>query len=118
MTEKKQKTIPSNKAGVKTDGKMRASRAGVKKLRIAADKAIGLNSEKITASLMKQTLKGNVNSVKLLLSLAEPQPAQEKAGKRRGRRSAASELAGEPEWPGEPTEAGAEKDGGSREPEG
>ncbi|MGD0521345.1 MAG: hypothetical protein ABSA48_08830 [Terracidiphilus sp.] len=91
---------------------------GVKILREAADETVGENSAKITASLLKATLKGKVGMAKLLIDLAALQQEKEDAKKKRRGRSTAQELAAEPEWRDEVIETLAETEPGSREPEG
>jgi hypothetical protein len=114
---KQNKLEPVVKTGKKTTGK-RAAPSGMRTLRKAAGKTVGENSEKITASLLKGMLAGKAGSGKLLLDLAEQEPENEDEGKNRRGRSAASDLAAEPEWQEPLSEADAETDPGSREPEG
>lgn len=90
----------------------------VKKLNDAALKLVDDNAPKIAQSLLDSTLEGHVQSARLLVDLAEGNVEGEEAAMSRPFRSLALELAGAPEWKGEMTEAEAETDGGSREPEG
>jgi hypothetical protein len=102
----------------KKPGRPGCAGKGVKTLRKAAGKAVGKNSGKIADSLLQGALKGDLNSTKLLLSLAELEPAQENAGKSRHGWSVALALAAEPEWQEPVIETTAETNAGSREPEG
>lgn len=114
---KQNKLEPVVKAGKKTTGK-RAAPAGMRTLRKAAGKAVGENSEKITASLLKGMLAGKAVSAKLLLDLAVQEPENEDEGRNRRGRSVASDLAAEPEWQEPVSEASADTEPRSGEPEG
>jgi hypothetical protein len=72
--------------------------SGATVLRQAACNVVKRRSQAITAKLGTKAIKGDLNSTKLLLSLAGPQT--EKAGSKKGRlgRSAASDFAAEPPW--------------------
>jgi len=87
-------------------------------LREAAGKAVGDNSEQITASLLKDMLAGKLGSGKMLFDLAEQQPEAEDSENTRRVSSEALALAAEPEWQEPVIEFAAETAGGSREPEG
>jgi hypothetical protein len=123
MADSKQKKLERvSKARVRPNGKKpgRTGRTGkgVKILRKTAGRTVGENSERIADSLLQGVLKGDLNSAKLLLSLAELEPEQEDAGKPQRGWSAALALAAEPEWQEPAMETTAETQGGSREPEG
>jgi hypothetical protein len=69
---------------------------GAERLRWAADRRVGRNSEKLAKMLTDQALKGDLASAKVLLALAEgKKPAVEKKGPVR---SLALRLAAEPQW--------------------
>ena len=83
----------------------------LKRLRRSAIRVVRDNSDRLAQSLFDQTIKGNTNSGKLLLSIikavAEPQPPKRrKASKpespkpapQKPKRSLATEWANEPEW--------------------
>jgi hypothetical protein len=118
----KQKLQAASKTRVrprrKKPGRSGCAVKGVKILREAAGKKVGENSGKIAQSLLDGALGGDVNSAKLLLSLAELEPEQEDAGNPQLGWSLALALAAEPEWQEPVIEASAETRGGSREPEG
>ncbi len=92
---------------------------GARTLRQLAFQTVQDNGAEITESLLKRTLGGDFSSAKLLISLAQPRAEKEGTRKktRRGR-SAALELAEEPQWQDEETEATAETGFAGREPEG
>ena len=88
----------------KSKGRKRASREktackdGAERLRQAADKRVGRNSEKLADLLTEKALKGDLASTKTLVSLAAgKKPIPEPVKKRRGP-SLAERLAAEPEW--------------------
>jgi hypothetical protein len=105
----------SKTGGSKT--RKKADPSGMRTLREAADKTVGDNSERITASLLKEILGGKLGSGKMLFDLAEPQAEKEGVSKRQLSRSVATELASEPEWQELMTDAPAETTGESRESE-
>jgi hypothetical protein len=118
MGEEEQKPIQSNKAGAKPGGKRPARGAGVRKLRIAVDKAIGLKCDQIGSAMVDKTIEGDVGIAKLMLSILEPRTPGEKARKRRQVPSTAAGLAKEPQWPGEKPETVGETGDKDRNPEG
>ena len=101
----------------KTEIQKKASGQGAAKMSAAANKTLEENSEEIAKSLLKSTLGGNVNSAKLLFSLADGQKEYKDEVVRQCLRSRADKLAAEPEWPAELMETGSEMDFGAREPE-
>jgi hypothetical protein len=113
-SESKKEARPSRK---KTR-QPRCARKGVRILREEAGKAVGKNSKKLAESLLVGALKGNLNSTKLLLSLAELQSDPEVTDKNLHGLSLAQSLAAEPEWKEPPDETTAETTGRGREPEG
>jgi hypothetical protein len=73
-----------------------AHKDGAERLRWAADRRVGKNSEKLADLLTNNALKGDLASTKVLLALAEgkkPVPEVRKPG-----RSLALRLAAEPQW--------------------
>ena len=95
-----------------------AGRIGkVKKLNKEALKLVDEKAPEIAKSLYESTIKGHVLSARLLVELAEGDVEAEEAMTMRPLRSIALELAAEPQWKGEETEAGAEMCSGPREPE-
>lgn len=81
-----------------------ARKDGAERLREAADKQVGLNSDKLADLLTKKALEGDLASTKVLVGLAErkkPKPVRKR--KRRGP-SLAERLAAEPEWTGQEEE--------------
>ena len=92
--------------------------AGTERLHTRANKTVGQNSGTITRLLLGNTVGGNLDSAKLLLTLAETKNGQKGKEKKRKGRSLALMLASEPEWRGEQTESAAEPGGESLEPKG
>lgn len=97
-------------------GKKKVSR-GTAKLKLAADKALEENSDKIAKSLVDKTIAGNGTIAKLLIGLLDGQADSEDEAATERPRSLAKELASEPEWDGELDEAEAETGLGRRERE-
>jgi hypothetical protein len=93
------------------------NRKAVGKLAKAASKRVESNCEKLAASLMKSALDGNANSVRLLVSLAESEGEDADAELVQSVRSAAQQLASEPQWEDNSDEAMEMTGGGGREPE-
>ena len=76
------------------------------------------NSTGIADALLLSAMKGNVASLRYFFELAQGSQKEMDVGKARLTRSIASELAAEPQWHDESTEAKAEVGMGGREPEG
>jgi hypothetical protein len=94
-----------------------ACKDGAELLRQAADKRVGLNSEKLADLLAENALQGDLTSAKVLIGLAErKKPSKEPVKKRRGP-SLAERWAAEPEWREEPEEGPAETGCGGAEAE-
>jgi hypothetical protein len=75
-----------------------ARKDGAARLRWAADKRVGRNSEKLADLLTEKALNGDLASTKILVSLATgKKPVAEPVKKRHGP-SFADRLAAEPEW--------------------
>jgi hypothetical protein len=92
---------------------------GAKTLRQLVCHTVEEHGARIAKSLLKETLKGDVSSAKLLISLAEPRPEKEGTKKKTWRgQSLATALAAEPQWRDEETEGTAETGFGDREPAG
>lgn len=72
----------------------------------------------IAQTLLQNAMKGNLASLRCLFELAQRSQEETDEGKARLTRSIASELAAEPQWQDESTEAKAETGIGGREPEG
>jgi len=87
----------------------------VKKLNEEAHKIVDENAGKIAQSLYESTILGHVLSARLLVELAEGNVDAEEAMAMRAFRSIASELAAEPQWKDEETEAAEEMCFGLRE---
>lgn len=90
---------------------------GTAKLSKMADGEVLRSSDQIARSLLTNALRGNVNSTRLLLSLAEGVGDGEGSGTAQLKVSLAKAWAAEPEWLGEIGESTAEIAIGSREPE-
>jgi len=134
MADRRQKKqVPAGKAVASPAGKVKqaaagktsrksnpkqANASGMKMLREAVGKAVGKNTTKITAKLLNEMLAGTRGSAKMLFDLAEQQPPDEDSETREPERTAAMELADEPEWRGTLTEEDAEMDAVSLETEG
>jgi hypothetical protein len=109
MTEKK-RLLSKGKAKRKTDSKTttakrkQASRKkttsedGAERLRQAADKQVGKNSEKLVGLLAKKALEGDLASTRVLVGLAERKNPQAKPATKRHGTSQAERLVAEPEW--------------------
>lgn len=107
MSAASKKPVGVSKPSLKGDKKKAAGR-GASRLSEAADKTLEENSCEIAKSLLDSTLKGNVNSVRLLLELAETPPKSEETEAKPRIRSTAKKLAAEPEWNVEAIEKAAE----------
>ncbi|MGC9159120.1 MAG: hypothetical protein ACP5FH_09020 [Terracidiphilus sp.] len=114
---RKRQAVAGKPRGTRTEKK--TGGCGTAKLSAAAVKALEENSEEIAKSLLQRVLDGNINSAKLLLSLADGKEEEGCAGqgKKKRTRSRADALAAEPEWNDEVMEAAAETEFGVREPE-
>ena len=107
--------LSRDKAKGKTSGKNKGKRAsrektarmdGAERLRLAADRLVGLNSEKLAVVLTNKALGGDVATAKALVGLAEvKKPRAEPVKKRRGP-SLAEQLMAEPQWRGGSAETG------------
>jgi hypothetical protein len=97
-------SLSPTKGKSKATGKKTSGR-GASKLSEAADKTLEENSDKIAKSLLESTLKGNIHSARLLVTLAEVKGENENAGRKRRVRSKATKLAAEPQWRGDETDA-------------
>lgn len=81
---------------------------GAEQLKQAAESVIGKNSRKIAEVLLKKTIKGDISSAKLLLTLAESKKKKEdedkrkREGEERRRQNSflLQRLATEPQWEG------------------
>lgn len=91
---------------------------GAKTLRLAACQTLKKASTSITKKLATKAKAGDANSTKLLLLLSETQPAKDGAKKKKRGRSAAQELADEPEWSEDETETLAETGAGNQKADG
>jgi hypothetical protein len=88
-----------------------ASEDGAERLRQAADRQVGMNSEKLVDLLTQKALDGDLASTRVLVGLAEGKKPRAKPAKKRRGVSLAGQLEAEPEW-----KAPAEEQGtGSRE---
>jgi hypothetical protein len=79
-----------------------------KKLNAAALKVVDEKAPEIADSLYKSTLKGHVESLRLLVDLAEGALEGDEAMNKRPARSQAQELAMDPPWQGEDPDAADE----------
>src|SRR6266567_9249708 len=89
-------------------GSKKSAGKGAVTLRESADGTVGRSRERITASLLKSALTGNVNSARLLLSLADEAGQGEHSGPPGPKVSIANAWAAEPQWQGEKSEETAE----------
>jgi hypothetical protein len=122
MAEKQRKTSrkkASGKTGVATsEGPLEEAvreaapdEDGAERLRQAADRRVGMNSEKLVDLLTQKALDGDLASTRVLVGLAEGKKPRAKPAKKRRGVSLAGQLEAEPEW-----KAPAEKQGtGNRE---
>lgn len=76
------------------------------------------HSTGIAETLLLNAMKGNAASMRYFFGFAQGSQEEADVGKTRLTRSIASELAAEPQWHEESTEAEAETGMGGREPEG
>jgi hypothetical protein len=91
-------------------GGKRAHKDGAERLRQAADKRVGRNSEQLADLLETKALAGNLDSLKVLVMLAERKKPRPVPVKKPRRPSLALRLGAEPEW-----EENREQGVGSRE---
>jgi len=70
------------------------------KLQKTAARAVKKQSKELVDVLMKDALKGDVSSTRMLVSLTEGEAMQEKPKRKRRGLSEAQRLAMEPEWKG------------------
>jgi signal transduction histidine kinase len=102
------KLVLVTRTGSKTNRSKPLSQKAVKKLVKSASSTVESNSDEIARSLLTSTLSGNVNSARLLVSLAEGQAEDDDAEANQPIQTLAMKLAAEPEWTGKPNEATAE----------
>jgi hypothetical protein len=95
----------------------KTGRQGATKLNKAASKSMQENSAVIADALLQSGMKGNMASLRYLFELAQGSQGETDVGKSRLTRSIASELAAEPPWHDELTDAKAKTGMGGREPE-
>ncbi|MGA2085238.1 MAG: hypothetical protein ABSG60_06960 [Terracidiphilus sp.] len=118
-SRKTAKAITSNKGKGKgaSRGK-RARKAGAERLRLAVDKRLGENSERLANMLTDQAMGGNVATTRAMVEIAEHKKAQPEPVKKKRGRSLAELLAAEPAWQDERKEGSAEMGSGGVEAEG
>lgn len=90
-TNKKRRTA-------RTGGGKRAHKDGAERLRQAADRRVGRNSEKLADLLETKALEGNLASLKVLVMLAERKRPRPEPVKKPRRPSVAQRWAAEPAW--------------------
>jgi VIT1/CCC1 family predicted Fe2+/Mn2+ transporter len=90
---------PYRRAGMETNERGKtACKDGAERLRQAADKRVGWNSEELADLLTAKALKGDLASTRVLVTLAaSKKPLPERVKKRHGL-SLAQRLAAEPQW--------------------
>ena len=115
MGTRKQKVAGARRG---TKSAVKASPQRTSKLTKAASKVVNANSVKIAESLLQSTIKGHVQSARLLLDLAERPLESGGEAVTESARSQAEELAAEPEWTGEADDEDAASDGEGLNPEG
>ena len=104
-SEETGKGAPSKRASRKGP----AGKDGVERLRRAADRRVGRDSEKLAELLSEKALQGDLASAKVLVALADgkkPAPAKQESAFK----SLIANLAAEPDWKG-----GEEQGAGNRE---
>lgn len=82
----------------KTGGEKKAPKDGAERLRQAADKRVGRNSEKLAELLETKALSGNLDSLKVLVMLAERKKPSPEPVKKPRRPGIAHQWAAEPAW--------------------
>ena len=82
---------------------------GSSRLSKAADKKLAQHSDQIAQTLLDSTLKGNSNSARLLVTLADGATKQASISRKRHVPSLAKTLAAEPEWGTSTAEAEGEE---------
>jgi hypothetical protein len=112
MADKKQ-LLSKNKVRRKTGGKTTSGKRkqtsrekttntdgmdGAERLRQAADKQVGQNSEKLAGLLADKALKGDLASTRVLVGLAERKKPHAKPATKRHGPSLAEQLSAEPKW--------------------
>jgi hypothetical protein len=90
-------TNPNNKQQA-AGGKKRASKDGAEQLRQAADQRVSRNSEALADLLENKALAGNMDSLKVLVMLAERKKPRPEPVKKPRRPSIAQRWAAEPAW--------------------
>jgi len=88
-----------------TGSRKKAVNGGTAKMKAAANKTLKDYSEEIAVSLLNGTLKGNAAIAKLLIELANGKADCEDEAVVQRCRSLAEDLASEPKWVGEASEA-------------
>lgn len=96
------------------------SESAFKSLRRAVGKEVSKKSGQIAKSLVQGTLDGNANSARIVMALVDKRAKKSSQPKRAGakgesRRSAAIDLAAEPQWKDEDEKDGATQDGSREE---
>jgi hypothetical protein len=105
-TKAKTRRTTKSKGGKRARRENPSHKDGAERLRQAADKRVGRNSEKLADLLTEKALDGDLASAKTLFGLAAgKKPIPEPVKKRRGL-SYAERLAAEPEWKGEVEDEG------------
>jgi hypothetical protein len=90
----------------RTGGAKRTPKDGAERLRRAADKRVGRASEELADLLESKALEGNLNSLKVLVMLAERKRPRPEPVKKPRVPSYAQRLAAEPVWRKEREEMG------------
>jgi hypothetical protein len=104
--------------GKRAATKKRAAGRGAAMLSKIVDKKLTDKSEMLAEKLMEIAVSGDLNYTKFVVSLSKEAGGTTECGAQRLAISLANRLADEPQWRNTVSEAEAETDPGSREPEG
>lgn len=111
---------PTSKKNKKKDGESRVKAGrgdGVERLRRAADKVVGQNSEQLANLMIGKALEGELAYTKALVGMAERKRPRPTPVKKPRRPSAAIRLEAEKPWRGEDEEGTGNRDQGTADSE-
>ena len=101
-TKAKTRRTTKSKGGKRARRENPSHKDGAERLRQAADRRVGRNSEKLADLLTEKALGGDLASAKTLIALAAAKKPIPEPVKKEDEPSYADKLAKEPKWVGEP----------------
>jgi hypothetical protein len=107
-TKAKTRRTTKSKGGKRARRENPSHKDGAERLRQAADRRVGRNSEKLADLLTEKALGGDLASAKTLVALAAAKKPIPEPVKKRHEPSYADKLAKEPQWPKEAEVEGME----------